>query len=66
MPNVELAEEVGLLRQSVATQTNVQAVSNAYVVTRETQMRANYRAMLDRMSAVPAASDRNFSLKVMR
>jgi P-type conjugative transfer protein TrbJ len=61
-----LAEEVGLLRQSVATQTNVQAVYNAYVVNRETQMRANYRAMLDRMSAVPAASNRNFSLQVKR
>ena len=61
-----LAEEMGLLRQSVATQTNVQAVYNAYVVNRESQMSANYRAMLDRMSAVPAASNRNFSLQVKR
>jgi P-type conjugative transfer protein TrbJ len=61
-----LAEEVGLLRQAVATQTNVQAVYNAYVVNRETQTRANYRAMMDRMSAVPAASRRNFSLQVTR
>lgn len=61
-----LAEEVGLLRQSVATQTNVQAVYNAYVVNRESQMHANYRAMLDRMSAVPAASNRTFSLQVKR
>jgi P-type conjugative transfer protein TrbJ len=61
-----LAEEVGLLRQAVATQTNVQAVYNAYVVNQETQTRANYRAMMDRMSAVPAASGRNFSLQVKR
>lgn len=61
-----LAEEVGLLRQAIATQTNVQAVYNAYVVNRETQTRANYRAMMDRMSAVPAASRRNFSLQVTR
>ena len=61
-----LAEEVGLLRQAVATQTNVQAVYNAYVVNQETQTRANYRAMMDRMSAVPAASGRNFSLRVTR
>ena len=61
-----LAEEVGLLRQAVATQTNVQAVYNAYVVNHETQTRANYRAMMDRMSAVPAASRRSFSLQVTR
>lgn len=61
-----LAEEVGLLRQTVATQTNVQAVYNAYVVNQEAQTRANYRAMMDRMSAVPSASHRNFSLQVKR
>jgi len=61
-----VAEEIGLLRQTVATQTNVQAVYNAYVVNQETQTRANYRAMMDRMSAVPATSSRNFSLKVKR
>ncbi|MGH7464699.1 MAG: hypothetical protein ACREK1_05955, partial [Longimicrobiales bacterium] len=61
-----VAEEMGLLRQAVATQTNVQAVYNAYVVNQETQMRANYRAMMDRMSAVPVTSRRNFSLQVKR
>ena len=61
-----LAEEVGLLRQAVATQTNVQAVYNAYVVNQETQTRANYRAIMDRMSAVPVASRRTFSLQVKR
>ncbi len=57
-------EEIGLLRQEVATQTNVQAVYNAYVINREAQMRANYRAMTDRMSVLPAASPENFSLRV--
>jgi P-type conjugative transfer protein TrbJ len=61
-----LAEEVGLLRQAVTTQTNVQAVYNAYVVNREAYTRANYRAMMDRMSVAPAASSRNFSLQVNR
>ena len=59
-----VAEEIGLLRQAVATQTNVQAVYNAYVVNHEEQMRANYRAMMDRMSSVPSGSSRNFSLQV--
>jgi P-type conjugative transfer protein TrbJ len=61
-----LAEEVGLLRQAVTTQTNVQAVYNAYVVNREAYTRANYRAMMDRMSVAPAASRSNFSLRVNR
>ncbi len=57
-------EEIGLLRQEVATQTNVQAVYNAYVIDREAQMQANYRAMMDRMSILPPPSARTFSLQV--
>lgn len=59
-----LAEEVGLLRQTVATQANLQAVYNAYQVSQQEEMRANYRAMMDRMSTLPSPSTRNFSLQV--
>jgi P-type conjugative transfer protein TrbJ len=59
-----LAEEVGLLRQTVATQANLQAVYNAYQVSQQEEMRANYRAMMDRMSSLPPPSHRNFSLQV--
>lgn len=59
-----LAEEVGLLRQTIATQANLQAVYNAYQVNQQEEMRANYRAMMDRMSTLPPLSRRNFSLQV--
>jgi P-type conjugative transfer protein TrbJ len=61
-----LAEEVGLLRQTVATQANLEAVYNAYEVNQQEQIRANYRAMMDRMSTLPPPSSRNFSLQVRR
>ena len=48
-----LAEEVGLLRQTIATQANLQAVYNAYQVSQQEEMRANYRATMDRMSTPP-------------
>jgi P-type conjugative transfer protein TrbJ len=57
-----LAEEVGLLRQTLATQANLQAVYNAYVVNSEAETRANYRALMDRMSVLPPPSQRTFSL----
>jgi type IV secretion system protein TrbJ len=59
-----LAEEIGLLRQTVATQANMQAVYNAYLVNGQAEMRANYRAMVDVMSLLPAPSHRGFSLVV--
>ena len=58
-----LAEEVGLLRQTIATQANLQAVYNAYQVNQQEQMRANFRAMMDRMS-VPPQFRANFSLRL--
>lgn len=61
-----LAEEVGLLRQTIATQANLQAVYNAYQVNQQEQMLANYRAMMARMSTLPAATAPDFSLKVRR
>jgi P-type conjugative transfer protein TrbJ len=58
-----LAEEVGLLRQTVATQANLQAVYNAYQVNEQEQMRANYRAMMDRMST-PPRYQADYSLRI--
>lgn len=58
------AEEIGLLRQTMTTQANLQAVYNAYVVNREAETRATYRAMVDRMSDLPPRSGRGFSLRV--
>jgi P-type conjugative transfer protein TrbJ len=57
-----LAEEVGLLRQTLAAQANMQAVYNAYVVNTQAETRANFRAMMDRMSQLPPPSQRTFSL----
>lgn len=61
-----LAEEVGLLRQTIGTQANVQAIYNAYLVNQEAEMRANFRAMMDRMTALPAPSRNDFSLRIER
>lgn len=61
-----LAEEVGLLRQTIATQANLQAVYQAYQVNQQEQMRATFRAMMDRMSALPPHAPPNFSLQVRR
>jgi type IV secretion system protein TrbJ len=57
-----LAEEVGLLRQTLTAQANMQAVYNAYAVNSQAETRANYRAMMDRMSVLPPPSQRTFSL----
>jgi hypothetical protein len=57
-----VAEELGLLRQTLTTQANLQAVYNAYLVNGEAEMRANYRAMVDLMSLLPPPSRRGFSL----
>ena len=59
-----IAEEISLLRQTVTTQTNVQAVYNAYVVNQEAETRANYRAMVDHMSVLPARSRQGFSMVI--
>ncbi len=56
------AEEIALLRQTLVTQANIDAVYNAYVVNGEAQVRANYRAMVDVMSLLPSPSRRGFSL----
>jgi P-type conjugative transfer protein TrbJ len=57
-----LAEEIGLLRQTLTTQANMQAVYNAYVVNAQAEVRANYRAMVDVMSLLPPPSRKGFSL----
>ncbi len=56
------AEESALLRQTLLTQANIDAVYNAWVVNGEMEMRANYRAMVDLMSLLPSPSRRGFSL----
>ncbi len=48
------AQELLLLRQALAAQTNVQAVQNAYQVNREVQQDASMRALYARMAATPA------------
>lgn len=58
------AEEIGMLRQTITTQANLVAVYNAYLVNQEAEMRANYRAMMDRMSVLPPPSPRTFSLRM--
>jgi P-type conjugative transfer protein TrbJ len=58
-----VAEEIGLLRQTIATQTNLQAIYNAYQVSQQEEMRASYRAMMDRMS-VPPQYRANYSLRL--
>jgi P-type conjugative transfer protein TrbJ len=58
------AEELGLQRQMMITHANLQAVHNAYVINREAESRATYRAMMDRMSELPPPSTRSFSLRV--
>lgn len=60
-----LAEEVGLLRQTIATQVNLQAVYNAYQVNQQEHVRANYRAMMDRMS-VPPPFRATYTLRLRR
>lgn len=57
-----LAEEIGLLRQTLTTYANIQAVYNAYLVNGQAEIRANYRAMVDLMSLLPLPSRRGFSL----
>lgn len=57
-----LAEEIALLRQTVATQANLEAVYNAYRVNQEVETAANYVAMLDRIPKLPLDSERTFSL----
>ncbi|MGH7576219.1 MAG: P-type conjugative transfer protein TrbJ [Longimicrobiales bacterium] len=59
-----VADEIGLLRQTVTTQANIQAVYSAYLVNQEAEMRANYRAMMDRMTVPPPPSRRDFSLRI--
>ena len=59
-----VAEEIGLLRRTLTAQANMQAVYNAYVVNGQAETRANYRAMVDLMSALPPQSQRNFSLVI--
>lgn len=58
-----VADEIGLLRQTVTTQANIQAIYNAYVINQEAEMRANFRAMMDRI-VMPAPSHRDFSLRM--
>lgn len=60
-----VADEIGLLRQTVTTQANIQAIYNAYVINQEAEMRANFRAMMDRI-VLPAPSRRDFSLRIQR
>jgi P-type conjugative transfer protein TrbJ len=57
-----VAEEIGMLRQTVATQANLQAVYNAYRVNQDAEMAANYMAMLARVPEAPLNSNRSFSL----
>lgn len=57
------ADEIGLLRQAVTTQSNIQAIYNAYVINQEAEMRANFRAMMNRIE-LPAPSRRDFSLRI--
>lgn len=58
-----VADEIGLLRQAVATQANIEAIYNAYVVNQEAEMRATFRAMMDRI-VLPPPSRRDFSLRI--
>lgn len=48
------AQELLMLRQAIAAQTNVSAVQNAYQVNREVQQDASVRALYQRMAATPA------------
>lgn len=57
-----LAEEIGLLRQTVATQANLDAVYNAYRVNLELETTANSVSMLERIPMPPLDSERTFSL----
>jgi type IV secretion system protein TrbJ len=59
-----VAEEIGLLRRTLTAQANMQAVYNAYIVNGQAETRANYRAMVDAMSALPPQSQRTFSLVI--
>lgn len=56
------AEEIGLLRQTVATQANLEAVYNAYRVNQDAETAANFMAMLARVPESPLDSKRTFSL----
>lgn len=59
------AEEIGLLRQTIAAQANLQAINNAYLVSRDAEMRARFEAMTARMSTPPDGQP-NYSLKIRR
>lgn len=59
-----VADEIGLLRQTVTTEANIQAIYSAYVINQEAEMRANFAAMMDRMTVVPPPSRRDFSLRI--
>ncbi|MGH3440823.1 MAG: P-type conjugative transfer protein TrbJ [Nitriliruptorales bacterium] len=62
--NAFVADEIGLLRQTVTTQANIQAIYSAYLVNREAEMRANFEVMMDRMTVLPPPSRRDFSLRI--
>lgn len=59
-----VADEIGLLRQTVTTQANIQAIYNAYTINQDAEMRANFAAMMDRMTVLPPPSRHDFSLRI--